>query len=47
MLVVGVMGRSSSRGLTYSSALERPVIAPLIAVTISSLRLCLAVVLSQ
>jgi hypothetical protein len=39
MLVVGVVWRSSSRGLTSSSSLERPVFAPPIALTASSLRL--------
>jgi hypothetical protein len=37
MLVVGVMWRSSSGGLASSSSLERPVFAPPIALTTSSL----------
>jgi hypothetical protein len=39
LLVVGVVWRSSSGGLTSSSLLERPVFAPPIAYMASSLRL--------
>jgi hypothetical protein len=39
MLVVGVMWRNTSGGLTSLSSLERPVFAPLIAFTASSFRL--------
>jgi hypothetical protein len=46
MLVVGVVWRSSSGGLASSSLLERPVFAPPIALTASSLRLWLKVGLS-
>jgi hypothetical protein len=39
MLVVGVVWRNSSGGLASSSSLERPMFAPPIAITASSLRL--------